>query len=450
MTGEKSGGIKGERALPVQLSRDSLSYKDNYSGMGLYCVPLSHKYNINKSSNTHVAFFSLDDVHNGNSKFTCTQSTLTLLFILKKWLAEKHMQDGSIQCMFRIRAEYRISVCINNPVFIPRSKEQTSIDGRNTANFDALTKMLAIEKCDTVVMNPLFGSGLPYNAKTNIMVSNIYWGRGVPDYAKIISYHQASMESKRGMDPVWARNYPIHKCAYEGDVAGITARLSQFSHSMKDDKSASPIHYAAWKGHTEAVVALLKAGCSPNITNKDLQTPLHIAAIRGHPQVVNVLLEDSDIDVNPQDKNKKTPHDLCSKETRPEFLKAANLLSVAMNRPSQKIEIHLMDGGKKTLNLTAGDNTTVNHFKEQMLRNLMVYSFTHTSLPICMDTCSSFALIIGIACGCHHSYLNTALYGTDSTTCPVSILHISVCRNSLQLKLRVFFLVFHFQHLSNW
>ena len=47
-------------------------------------------------------------------------------------------------------------------------------------------------------------------------------------------------------DPVWARNYPIHKCAYEGDVAGINARLSQFSHSMKDDKSASPIHYAAW------------------------------------------------------------------------------------------------------------------------------------------------------------------------------------------------------------
>ena len=81
------------------------------------------------------------------------------------------MQDGSIQCMFRIRAEYRISVCINNPVFIPRSKEQTSIDGRNTANFDALTKMLAIEKCDTVVMNPLFGSGLPYNAKVSLHFS---------------------------------------------------------------------------------------------------------------------------------------------------------------------------------------------------------------------------------------------------------------------------------------
>ena len=33
-----------------------------------------------------------------------------------------------------------------------------------TAN-EALAKMLAIEKCDTVVMNPLFGSGLPYKTK---------------------------------------------------------------------------------------------------------------------------------------------------------------------------------------------------------------------------------------------------------------------------------------------
>lgn len=372
MTRDKSGGIKGERAIRVHLSSDASDYRDSFSSMGLYCVPLNHKYNVNleKSSTAHVAFVSLDDALSGNSKFTCTQTTLTLLLMLKIWLAEKHRQDGSIQCIFRIRAEYRISICINNPVFIPRSKEQTSIDGRNTANFDALTKMLAIEKCDTVVMNPLFGSDLLYNAKSNVVVSNIYWSRGIPDYPKIIAYHKAALESKRDMDPVWARNYPIHKCAFEGDVAGINARLSQFSHSMKDDKSAAPIHYAAWRGHTEAVVALLKAGCSPNITNKDLQTPLHIAAKQGHPQVVNVLLEDSDIDVNPQDKTKKTPYDLCYNETEPEFLKAANLLSAAMDRPSQKIEIHLMGGGKKTLNLTAGDNTTVSHFKEQMLREL--------------------------------------------------------------------------------
>jgi hypothetical protein len=33
-----------------------------------------------------------------------------------------------------------------------------------TAN-EALANMLAIEKCDQVVMNPLFGSGLPYSPK---------------------------------------------------------------------------------------------------------------------------------------------------------------------------------------------------------------------------------------------------------------------------------------------
>ena len=35
-----------------------------------------------------------------------------------------------------------------------------------TAN-EALAKMLSIEKCDTVVMNPLFGSGLPYKPKVS-------------------------------------------------------------------------------------------------------------------------------------------------------------------------------------------------------------------------------------------------------------------------------------------
>ncbi|XP_014775952.1 krev interaction trapped protein 1 [Octopus bimaculoides] len=372
MTGEKSDGIKGERALPVRTSRDMLlNYQNNYSAMKLYCVPITHNHNnnIEKSVTANMAFFSLDIVLEGGKNFTCTPTTLTLLFTLKNWLAEKHMQSGSVRCMFRIRAEFRISVCINNPVFIPRSKEQTSADGRNTANFDALTKMLAIEKCDTVVMNPLFGSGLPYKAKTNRVVTNIYWGMGIPDYKEIIAHHQSAMESKLGMDQLWARNYPIHKCAYEGDVNGIM-RLSKIPHSMKDDKMFAPIHYAAWKGHADAVVTLLRAGCSPNITNVDHQTPLHIAAMRGKPNVVDVLLEDSNIDVNARNKNNKTPYDLCCKASSPEMKRAADLLEAAMNRPSRKIEIHLMDGKQKTLNLTTGDNTTVSHFREQMLREL--------------------------------------------------------------------------------
>ncbi|GAB1598990.1 krev interaction trapped protein 1-like [Argonauta hians] len=372
MTGEKSDGIKGERALPVRPSHDMLlNYQSNYSAMKLYCVPITHNHNnnIEKSVTANMAFFSLDIVLEGGRNFTCTPTTLTLLFTLKNWLAEKHMQAGSVRCMFRIRAEFRISVCINNPVFIPRSKEQASADGRNTANFDALTKMLAIEKCDTVVMNPLFGSGLPYKAKTDRVVSNVYWGMGIPNYKEIIAYHQSAMESNLGMDPLWARNYPIHKCAYEGDVNGIM-RLSKISHSMKDDKMFAPIHYAAWKGHADAVLTLLRAGCSPNIANRDQQTPLHIAAMRGNPNVVDVLLEDSNIDVNPRDKNNKTPYDLCCKSTNPEMRRAADLLKAAMNRPSWKIEIQLMDGKQKTLNLTTGDNTTVSHFREQMLREL--------------------------------------------------------------------------------
>ena len=41
--------------------------------------------------------------------------------------------------------------------------------------------MLAIEKCDIVVMNPLFGSGLPYNPKVGQVCAGgvfFYGGRG--------------------------------------------------------------------------------------------------------------------------------------------------------------------------------------------------------------------------------------------------------------------------------
>lgn len=56
-------------------------------------------------------------------------------------------------------------------MFIPNTKPDQDVGKadvalRLTAN-EALAKMLFIEKCDKVVMNPLFGSGLPYKTKVN-------------------------------------------------------------------------------------------------------------------------------------------------------------------------------------------------------------------------------------------------------------------------------------------
>lgn len=87
-----------------------------------------------------------------------------LLFVLFSWLKEKHSTSGTLDILFRNRTDYRIKFIVNSPSF-PSS---TNGDGTNdtpekkrlTAN-EARAKMLAIEKCDKVVMNPLFGSKLP-------------------------------------------------------------------------------------------------------------------------------------------------------------------------------------------------------------------------------------------------------------------------------------------------
>lgn len=81
--------------------------------------------------------------------------------------------------MFRTVAEYRIRFTVHNPVFIQsRITPETGGGGSGnpphfpqeivkTAN-EALAKMLFIEKCDTVVINPLFGSSGPYKTKVRI------------------------------------------------------------------------------------------------------------------------------------------------------------------------------------------------------------------------------------------------------------------------------------------
>ena len=48
-------------------------------------------------------------------------------------------------------------------------------------------------------------------------------------------------------DPNWVEEYPLHKCAYEGDATGIK-RLVEKGHvvTKKDKDSWAPIHYAAW------------------------------------------------------------------------------------------------------------------------------------------------------------------------------------------------------------
>ncbi|CAM9960121.1 unnamed protein product, partial [Discosporangium mesarthrocarpum] len=53
----------------------------------------------------------------------------------------------------------------------------------------------------------------------------------------------------------------------------------------------TPLHWAAQKGHTAIVRALMAMGANANVRDKWRRTPLHRAAKEGHAEVVGVLLE---------------------------------------------------------------------------------------------------------------------------------------------------------------
>ncbi|CAE7756337.1 ANKRD53, partial [Symbiodinium pilosum] len=52
----------------------------------------------------------------------------------------------------------------------------------------------------------------------------------------------------------------------------------------------TPLHLAAWKGFSDCVRALLKAGAGKDAQKENGQTPLHVAAARGSLECVNALL----------------------------------------------------------------------------------------------------------------------------------------------------------------
>ena len=74
-------------------------------------------------------------------------------------------------------------------------------------------------------------------------------------------------------------------------------------------KQHSPILLACSKKNVEIVKSLLKAGATPNVHDKSMETPLHIATMKHVPELVSILLEHTDepLDVNVQNRRQHTP-----------------------------------------------------------------------------------------------------------------------------------------------
>jgi ankyrin repeat protein len=103
----------------------------------------------------------------------------------------------------------------------------------------------------------------------------------------------------------------IIKAAKSGDSKRVTELLAMDAGLIdaRDKDGSTPLHCAAWKGHTEVVAVLLAAGADVNANNNNEHwgtTPLHAAAHANQAAIAQLLI-DKGADVNAHDLAGKTP-----------------------------------------------------------------------------------------------------------------------------------------------
>lgn len=71
---------------------------------------------------------------------------------------------------------------------------------------------------------------------------------------------------------------PLGDAAKRGDIAEIERLHSSSADANEMDQIASPLHWAAMKGHADAVDPLAANGASPDAQSDMLGTPFHAAS----------------------------------------------------------------------------------------------------------------------------------------------------------------------------
>ncbi len=83
----------------------------------------------------------------------------------------------------------------------------------------------------------------------------------------------------------------IFDYAKSGDVKGIEDAIKKGEMVNRKDKNGfTPLHYAAWMGHTDSVHTLINHGAYVNVMNTMGETPISMAAAAGQENAVRLLL----------------------------------------------------------------------------------------------------------------------------------------------------------------
>ncbi|XP_060104483.1 krev interaction trapped protein 1 isoform X2 [Heteronotia binoei] len=367
-------GIKGKRVMLMK--KFPLDGEKAGKDASLFVVPTVVKDNTKYAYSPGCpVFYCLQDIMRVCSESSTHFATFTarMLIYLDKWLEERHLQSHSIPALFRPSPLERIKTNVTNPAYaVEPGQTESSLHMGYTA-LEIKSKMLALEKADMCIYNPLFGSDLQYTNRVDKVVINPYFGLGAPDYSKIQipkrEKWQRSMSSvMEDKERQWVDDFPLHRSACEGDTELLSQLLDEnLSVNQLDNDHWAPIHYACWYGKVEATRMLLEKGkCNPNLLNGQLSSPLHFAAGGGHADIVQILLNHPEIDRHISDQQGRTPLNICEENKQNEWEKTANLLKEAINKPYEKVRIYRMDGSYRSVELKHGNNTTVQQIMEGM------------------------------------------------------------------------------------
>ncbi|KAM9308815.1 krev interaction trapped protein 1 isoform 2-T2 [Gastrophryne carolinensis] len=319
-------GVKGKRV--VLMKTFPLDGEKTGKEASLFLVPASVKDNSKMlTSPGGPVFYCLQDIMRVCSETSSHFSTLTsrMLMTLDKWLDEQHTQSHAIAALFRPSPLERIKTNVTNPAYSSEDGQSEDALHMGYTALEIKSKMMALEKADICIYNPLFGSDLQYTNRVDKVVINPYFGLGAPDYSKI----QIPKRDK------WHRSMS----------------------SVTEDKY----------GKVEATSMLLDKGkCNPNLQNGQLSSPLHFAAGSGHAEIVQILLNHPETDRHITDPQGRSPLDICEENKQSKWEEAAELLRNSHNKPYEKVRIYRMDGSYRSVELKHGNNTTVQQIMEGM------------------------------------------------------------------------------------
>lgn len=76
---------------------------------------------------------------------------------------------------------------------------------------------------------------------------------------------------------------------------------------LTDINGDNALHWASYKGHTDIIRLLMYSGVDLQKTDNFGSTPLHLACLSGSLQCVKILCEKRNLELEPKDKNEKTP-----------------------------------------------------------------------------------------------------------------------------------------------